>query len=119
MKALLNPWLLIGILVALGAATALGFYQGTKAGKQSRQAEINALVAQYNQKQEDARASVASINQKLQDKEAELLKAQAALEDAAQNVKVEWKTKIVPGQCGVSQATTSMVRTIMDMQVKK
>lgn len=44
------------------------------------------------------------------------LEAQLAV--AKENVMIKWKTKIVPGTCGISDDTADMVRAIMDLKGK-
>lgn len=116
---------LIALLVAAGAVAGAFFYgrsTGIDSGKQSRQQEVDQLNLRIVEmeradlaRQEVARQRIASVNSQLERLGLENLDLRAQLKAKQDTVVTKWQTKIVPGVCGLSEDTTAMIRSVLQI----
>ena len=123
---LLNPWYLLAGLALLAAAYFYGLSEGKDVGKQSRQSEVNDLNTRIVQMERDrladqeaARVKVQSVNARNEALTLENLKLREQQKEKQEVVVTKWKTKIVPGTCGLSDDTTAMIRTVLSLNKEK
>lgn len=117
---LLNPWYILAAVAALAAAYAFGHSSGVDSGKQSRQKEVEVLQetirlteADIRKRNDEARARLDEINREVSDLAAQNALLRKQVDEKQQTVITKWKTKIVPGACGISADTTEMVREVL------
>lgn len=130
MLKLLNPWTILGaVAIVIGAyflGSSHGYDRGYKNGVEETEdkvkkveKQITAMKAAEETRKQEVRDRITAITR---DAEYAWLMAKDYEDQwiaAKDNIVVQWKTKIVPGQCSVSTSTADMVRAVMSITKEK
>lgn len=115
----IRPWVYLAVAIAFVLTFVGGFYLGDSFGRTLAQLQcqkqLNQMATAEQERRQLMQNKIDNLSKEAADNRAAAYAAEQAKEPEREKIVVQWRDRVVPGTCGLSEATTNMIREYMEI----